>query len=35
VENAVAAALADGFLGGDLGGDYGTQAIGAAVRERL
>jgi 3-isopropylmalate dehydrogenase len=35
IENAVAAALADGFLGGDLGGDYGTQAIGAAVRERL
>jgi 3-isopropylmalate dehydrogenase len=35
IENAVAGALADGFLGGDLGGTHGTAAIGAAVRERL
>jgi 3-isopropylmalate dehydrogenase len=35
IEQAVAAALADGVLGGDLGGSHGTQAIGAAVRERL
>jgi len=35
IEAAVGKALADGILGGDLGGDYGTQAIGAAVRERL
>ncbi len=35
IEGAVAAALADGFLGGDLGGDYGTAAIGEAVRARL
>lgn len=35
IETAVAAALADGILGGDLGGSHGTAAIGAAVRERL
>ncbi|MFY8047385.1 MAG: 3-isopropylmalate dehydrogenase [Erythrobacter sp.] len=35
IEDAVGQALADGILGGDLGGEYGTQAIGAAVRERL
>jgi 3-isopropylmalate dehydrogenase len=35
IENAVAAALADGFLGGDLGGSHGTAAIGEAVRARL
>ena len=35
VEAAVEKALADGFLGGDLGGSHGTEAIGAAVRERL
>ncbi|MEE4316490.1 MAG: 3-isopropylmalate dehydrogenase [Erythrobacter sp.] len=35
VENAVAATLADGILGGDLGGSHGTAAIGEAVRARL
>ncbi|MEQ5786289.1 3-isopropylmalate dehydrogenase [Erythrobacter sp. NFXS35] len=35
IENAVAAALADGILGGDLGGSHGTAAIGEAVRARL
>ncbi|QIQ85730.1 3-isopropylmalate dehydrogenase [Erythrobacter sp.] len=35
IEKAVAKALADGIRGGDLGGDHGTEAIGAAVRERL
>ncbi|KPP86934.1 3-isopropylmalate dehydrogenase [Erythrobacter sp. HL-111] len=35
IEAAVAKALADGIRGGDLGGDHGTEAIGAAVRERL
>jgi 3-isopropylmalate dehydrogenase len=35
IERGVAAALADGVLGGDLGGSHGTAAIGAAVRERL
>jgi len=35
IENAVAAALADGVLGGDLGGHHGTAAIGEAVRARL
>jgi 3-isopropylmalate dehydrogenase len=35
IEEAVAAALADGFLGGDLGGSHGTAAIGEAVRARL
>lgn len=35
VEAAVAGALADGIHGGDLGGSYGTEAIGAAVLERL
>ncbi|EAQ30618.1 3-isopropylmalate dehydrogenase [Erythrobacter sp. NAP1] len=35
IEAAVEKALADGFLGGDLGGEHGTEAIGAAVRERL
>lgn len=35
IEDAVAAALADGFLGGDLGGSHGTAAIGEAVRARL
>ena len=35
IETAVAAALADGILGGDLGGSHGTAAIGAAVRDRL
>ncbi|MGB7374132.1 3-isopropylmalate dehydrogenase [Pontixanthobacter sp.] len=35
IENAVAAALADGIRGGDLGGDLGTMAIGDAVLERL
>ena len=35
IENAVAAALADGFRGGDLGGSHGTAAIGEAVRARL
>ena len=35
IEGAVEKALADGFLGGDLGGSHGTEAIGAAVRERL
>ncbi|MDC8754673.1 3-isopropylmalate dehydrogenase [Erythrobacter sp. sf7] len=35
IENAVAAALADGFMGGDLGGSHGTAAIGEAVRARL
>ncbi|MEL6529708.1 MAG: 3-isopropylmalate dehydrogenase [Pseudomonadota bacterium] len=35
IEKAVSAALADGIRGGDLGGDHGTEAIGAAVRERL
>lgn len=35
IEAAVAGALADGIRGGDLGGDHGTEAIGAAVRERL
>ncbi|HSJ77146.1 MAG TPA: 3-isopropylmalate dehydrogenase, partial [Erythrobacter sp.] len=35
IEQAVSAALADGFLGGDLGGSHGTAAIGEAVRARL
>ena len=35
IEKAVAAALADGFRGGDLGGSHGTAAIGEAVRARL
>ncbi|WP_108787820.1 3-isopropylmalate dehydrogenase [Erythrobacter sp. Alg231-14] len=35
IEAAVERALADGIRGADLGGDHGTQAIGAAVRERL
>lgn len=35
IEAAVEKALADGVHGGDLGGDYGTEAIGAAVLERL
>jgi 3-isopropylmalate dehydrogenase len=35
IEDAVAKALADGFLGGDLGGTHGTAAIGDAVIERL
>jgi len=35
IEAAVAAALADGFLGSDLGGHHGTAAIGEAVRARL
>ncbi|MEE4155044.1 MAG: 3-isopropylmalate dehydrogenase [Erythrobacter sp.] len=35
IEAAVAGALADGVMGRDLGGEHGTQAIGAAVRERL
>ena len=35
IENAVAATLADGILGGDLGGSHGTAAIGEAVRARL
>ncbi len=35
IETAVSKALADGIRGGDLGGDHGTEAIGAAVRERL
>jgi len=35
IEAAVANALSDGVLGADLGGERGTQAIGAAVRERL
>jgi 3-isopropylmalate dehydrogenase len=35
IEDAVAKALADGFLGGDLGGKHGTTAIGDAVIERL
>lgn len=35
IEDAVAKALADGFLGGDLGGTHGTSAIGDAVIERL
>ncbi len=35
IEAAVAKALADGIRGGDLGGDHGTEAIGAAVLERL
>ncbi len=35
IEGAVAAALADGILGGDLGGSHGTAAIGEAVRARL
>jgi 3-isopropylmalate dehydrogenase len=35
IETAVAAALADGILGGDLGGHHGTAAIGEAVRARL
>jgi 3-isopropylmalate dehydrogenase len=35
IEAAVAAALADGFLGSDLGGHHGTAAIGEAVRVRL
>lgn len=35
IENAVAAALADGFLGRDLGGSHDTAAIGEAVRARL
>src|SRR5690606_307475 len=35
VESAVAQALADGVKGADLGGNAGTDAIGAAVLERL
>jgi len=35
IEAAVERALGDGIRGGDLGGDHGTEAIGAAVRERL
>ena len=35
IEAAVEKALADGIRGSDLGGNHGTQAIGAAVRERL
>jgi len=35
IEVAVSKALADGIRGGDLGGEHGTEAIGAAVRERL
>ena len=35
VEAAVASTLAEGIRGADLGGDHGTEAIGAAVRERL
>jgi 3-isopropylmalate dehydrogenase len=35
IEDAVAEALADRFLGGDLGGTHGTAAIGEAVRARL
>ncbi|WP_416832086.1 MAG: 3-isopropylmalate dehydrogenase [Erythrobacter sp.] len=35
IETAVERALADGFLGRDLGGEHGTEAIGAAVCERL
>ncbi len=35
IEAAVERALADGIRGGDLGGDHGTEAVGAAVRERL
>lgn len=35
IERAVGRALADGIHGGDLGGEFGTEAIGAAVRERL
>lgn len=35
IESAVAQALADGVKGADLGGNAGTDAIGAAVLERL
>ncbi|MFU7529552.1 3-isopropylmalate dehydrogenase [Qipengyuania sp. ASV99] len=35
IEGAVERALADGIRGGDLGGAHGTEAIGAAVLERL
>jgi 3-isopropylmalate dehydrogenase len=35
IEAAVEKALADGIRGGDLGGTHGTEAIGAAVLERL
>lgn len=35
IETAVAKALADGVRGADLGGDGGTEAVGAAVLERL
>ncbi|MCJ2183769.1 3-isopropylmalate dehydrogenase [Novosphingobium sp. 1949] len=35
IEDAVAAALADGIKGGDLGGEAGTQEIGDAVLARL
>jgi len=35
IEAAVSKALADGVRGCDLGGEHGTEAIGAAVRERL
>ncbi|MBT0668610.1 3-isopropylmalate dehydrogenase [Novosphingobium profundi] len=35
IENAVAAALADGIKGGDLGGSAGTKEIGDAVLARL
>ncbi|MEM7780508.1 MAG: 3-isopropylmalate dehydrogenase [Pseudomonadota bacterium] len=35
IEAAAEQALADGFLGRDLGGQHGTDAIGAAVLERL
>ncbi|RIV78214.1 3-isopropylmalate dehydrogenase [Pelagerythrobacter aerophilus] len=35
IETAVAKALADGVRGADLGGDAGTEAVGAAVLERL
>ncbi len=35
IEAAVSGALADGIRGGDLGGTHGTEAIGAAVLERL
>ncbi len=35
IEAAVEGALADGVMGRDLGGEHGTEAIGAAVLERL